>query len=44
MRRGSTAGFWKMYEATQLSMAASCMPKTALVSGVNPTVSKEQSK
>jgi hypothetical protein len=34
--RGSKPGFWKTYEAQQISLIASCMPKAAAVSGVKP--------
>ena len=36
MRRGTSAGFWRKYEYLQLSMTASCMPKTAVVSATKP--------
>ena len=36
MRPGSTAAFWKKYNGLQLSMTASCMPKTALSCAAKP--------
>ena len=34
--RGTKLSFWRKYEAMQISMAASCMPRTAAQSGDKP--------
>jgi hypothetical protein len=34
--RGTKLSFWRKYEAMQMSMAASCMPRTAVQSGYKP--------
>ena len=38
--RGSKPGFWKKYEAQQMSLVASCMPRTTVQSGDKPTAIK----
>jgi hypothetical protein len=34
--RGTKPGFWKNYEKQQVAMMASCMPRVAKTSGVEP--------
>jgi hypothetical protein len=36
MRKGTSPTFWKKYEAMQIAMAASCMPRTAISSATRP--------
>lgn len=38
--RGPKPGFWRNYEAQQTSLVASCMPRTAVLSGDKPMVIK----
>jgi hypothetical protein len=38
--RGSKPGFWKKYEAQQMSLIASCMPQTAAQSDEKPMAVK----
>jgi hypothetical protein len=38
--RGPKPGFWKKYETLQMSMVASCMPRTAVRSGDKPMAVK----
>jgi hypothetical protein len=40
MARGSTPTFWRKYEAQQISMIASCMPRAAVQSLDKPMVIK----
>jgi hypothetical protein len=48
--RGPRPGFWLNYEKQQLSLVASCMPLTAVVSGdkpltaANPRISAKPAK
>ena len=38
--RGPKPGFWRKYEAQQTSLVASCMPRTAVLSGDKPMAIK----
>ena len=38
--RGPKPGFWRKYEAQQASHVASCMPRTAVMSGDKPMAIK----
>ena len=38
--RGPKPGFWRKYEAQQTFLVASCMPRTAVLSGDKPMAIK----